>query len=223
MIPKATLAVRFKGMCGRVTNTKTKEELARHFGIAACRAKLSPNYNGAPTQLIPCVTNDDPKRISLLKWGFEPSWANRLLINAQSETASEIRTFSKALRERRCLVLVDGFYEWKRLGKTKTPLRFVMSSGEPFALAGLWYEPHDDDDERTFVILTTSANKLMSKIHDRMPVILKRSDAPKWLESGSVGLLKPFGAKGLKAYQVSDRVNSARNNDKSLIKAVKRS
>ena len=148
------------------------------------------------------------------------------MINAKAETVSEKPSFRKPFKEKRCLVLADGFYEWKKPDKkTKIPFRFVLKNREPFAFAGLWDSWKDPNGEEllTFTIITTSANELMSPIHDRMPVILNSNDEAKWLDPEFKDtdklkfLLQPFPSELMTAYEVSSIVNSAKNDSPKCI------
>lgn len=219
-------------MCGRFTITTDPEKLARRFGIQIPEADWRPRYNAAPTQVLPVVLNTEPARANWLKWGLVPSWAadaaigNRM-INARAETLTQKPSFRTPLRKRRCLVLADGFYEWKKLPQGKQPMRIVRADGEPFAMAGLWETWRDPGGDlvRTFAIITTDANDMMREIHDRMPVILPGPAERVWLSDQSdeaewLALLRPFPAGELKAYPVSKRVNSPTHDDPALIAAA---
>ncbi len=161
-----------------------------------------------------------------MRWGLIPSWAKdssgaARMINARSETAATMPAFRDALSLRRCLVPADGFYEWQRTGKTKQPYCFEVNDGEIFAFAGLWEAWRGPDREwiKSFSILTTTPNAVTSAIHDRMPVILAREDYDFWLDPGmkdsvaAAELLKPFDARQMRCYPVSDRINQVRNDD----------
>src|SRR5262249_33536493 len=137
------------------------------------------------------------------------------LINARAETVATKPTFRQAFRTKRCLILADGFYEWKRAGKSKVPHRIALKSGEPFAFAGIWSIVHDANGRpyTTFAILTIEANKLMAQIHTRMPVILHARDEVAWLDPPCAldavqALLVPFPAELLTLYEVSPKINS---------------
>ena len=162
-----------------------------------------------------------------MRWGLIPSWAkdpsigNRM-INARAETVAEKPAFRSAVRRRRCLVLADGFYEWRRVagGRTKRPMRIVLKTGEPFAFAGLWETWRDPAGGRiqSCAIVTTKANDLLKPIHDRMPVILPREVEPLWLDASVdepdllAYMFRPYDSNGMDAYEVSTLVNSAGNN-----------
>ena len=149
----------------------------------------SPSHNVAPTQgVLTVVAESEARRAVHMRWGLIPSWAREAsigsrMINARAETVAEKPSFRTALRRRRCLVLADGFYEWRRTGAGKRPMRITMASGEPFAFAGLWDTWRDPQDETvtSCTIITTGANDLLRPIHDRMPVILQRDQEDLWL------------------------------------------
>jgi len=186
-----------------------------------------PRYNIAPSQDVPAVIQNGEtggREFRPFRWGLVPSWAkdpaigNRM-INARSETAATKPTFRKPLRERRCLILADGFYEWKREGPRKQPYHIRLQNGEPFAFAGLWdrWHPPDGEPLETCTILTTTANDLVQRLHDRMPVILPASAYGLWLDPTmrDVGplqaLLTPYPAAEMIAHPVSTRVNNPAN------------
>ena len=214
-------------MCGRYTQTADPAKLARRFRLEPPGPGISRRYNIAPTQDAPVIANDAPKNIRMMRWGLVPSWAkdaaigNRM-INARAETLSEKPSFKKPLERRRCLVLADGFYEWRvAAGRAKIPVRIVMKSHEPFAFAGLWDLWRDPEGRElaSFTIITTEANELLKPIHDRMPVILRPEDEDRWLDPGPTDtaklapLLKPYLTEEMEAYDVSTRVNSPKNDD----------
>ena len=183
-----------------------------------------PRYNIAPSQDVPAVIQNREtggREFRPFRWGLVPSWAkdpaigNRT-INARSETAAIKPVFRKPFRERRCLILADGFYEWKRAGSRKQPYHIKLRDGEPFAFAGLWdhWAPADGQPLETCTILTTTPNELVRPIHDRMPVILPPSAYGAWLDPKTSdvptvqALLTPYPAEKMIAYPVSTRVNN---------------
>jgi putative SOS response-associated peptidase YedK len=188
------------------------------------------SYNVAPTTAAPVVIHQGRPRVTLHRWGLVPHWAkdpeigNRL-INARSETLAEKPSFREAFRKRRCLVLADGFYEWKRQGKQKLPHYVRMKSRRPFAMAGLWENWSKDGGEsfRTFTIVTTRPNDLLASIHDRMPVIVDPADYDRWLspdaqDPGALsGLLAPRPAGEMIAHPVTRFVNSPANDSPRCI------
>ncbi|MBP1776132.1 MAG: hypothetical protein H6Q86_2142 [candidate division NC10 bacterium] len=183
-----------------------------------------PRYNIAPSQEVPAVIQNREvggREFRPFRWGLVPSWAkdpaigNRM-INARSETAATKPAFRKPFGERRCLILADGFYEWKRDGSRKQPYYIKLRDGEPFAFAGLWdhWAPADGQPLETCTILTTTPNALVQPIHDRMPVILPSSAYGAWLDRTVSdvptvqALLTPYPADEMIAYPVSTRVNN---------------
>lgn len=196
------------------------------------RESLAPTYNAAPSQLLPAILNTHPHEIAASTWGFIPEWADgrpdvKPLINARAETVATKPTFRQAFRSKRCLVLADGFYEWKRSGKVRVPYRIALKSGEPFAFAGIWSMVHDLSGQpyTTFAILTTEANDLVAEIHNRMPVILHARDEVRWLDQrfsldAAQELLMPFPADLLTVYEVSTKVNSPAYNTPDVLQPV---
>ena len=211
-------------MCGRYSLTSNISELQGRFGFVMDSPAPLPRYNIAPTQPVLAVVNDGQRRGELMRWGLVPSWAKDVkigsrMINAVSETAASKPAFRSAFRRRRCLVLADGFYEWRREGKQRVPMYFTQKSGEPMALAGLWENWKSPEGEwvRSCTILTTAANSFVRPIHDRMPVILSAETEPLWLdplteEPGTLEpLLLPAPVELLEVREVSTTVNNARS------------
>ena len=213
-------------MCGRFTLTADAKKLAESFVDFAPPPENPPRYNIAPSQPVAVVANTGDNKIDFFVWGLIPSWAKdpkigNKLINARSETLAEKPSFRTAYRRRRCLILTDGFYEWrKNPDKTKTPMYIQLESQEPFAFAGLWeqwYSPHGDE-VLSCTIITTQPNEFMSQIHNRMPVILPPEAYARWLDPAEQKpdtlqpLLKPYPAEEMAAYPVSTQVNNPRNN-----------
>jgi putative SOS response-associated peptidase YedK len=170
------------------------------------------------------LQKDGRNHAELLRWGLVPWWAKDIaignqMINARAETLSEKPASKQLVRDRRCLVLADGFYEWRREGKGKTPMLFKLASGEPFSFAGLWdtWKKPDGAVLQSFTIVTTEPNELVKPIHNRMPVILSDSDAKIWLGSDggdlahALSLLRPFPDDLMKTHDVSLLVNNPRN------------
>jgi len=213
-------------MCGRFTLTVDPAELQDAFEDFKFPNKFAPRFNIAPTQPVLAIPNDGKNQADFFIWGLIPSWAkdpsigNRL-INARGETLAEKPAFRGGYKYKRCLVLANGFYEWKSEPgtKTKTPYFIHLKSGNVFAFAGLWDEWHSPDGStvRSCTIVTTAPNELMSKIHNRMPVILQPSDYAEWLDTAPrtpeslAHLIQPFSAKPMDAYPVSTLVNSPAN------------
>ncbi|MEP0868226.1 SOS response-associated peptidase [Trichocoleus desertorum AS-A10] len=213
-------------MCGRFTQSQSAATIAATFHLAAV-PDLAPRYNIAPTQPIMAILAtaepaEPPQRqLRQLRWGLIPSWAKDMsmgsrLINARSETVAEKPAFRAAFRQRRCLIVADGFYEWQRLEKKKQPFYFRLQDQQPFAFAGLWehWQTPEGDRLDSCTILTTQANALLSSIHDRMPVILPPESHDLWLDptvrepEQLQPWLQPYAAEVMTAYPVSTKVNS---------------
>lgn len=222
-------------MCGRYSLFADFKKIEERFGEATFDAvEYEESYNIAPSQMILSVVNDGSKnRIGYLKWGLVPPWAKDpkigfKMINARAETVHEKPSLREALKKKRCLIVADSFYEWKRKEDRKVPMRIKMKNNELFAMAGLWESWTSPSGKivHTCTILTTEPNDLMSTIHDRMPVILKEEDEQAWLNPAikTIDELKPFLIpleNGLlEAYEVSDKVNSPKNNAPELIVKV---
>jgi putative SOS response-associated peptidase YedK len=211
-------------MCGRYRLSRRKQIIEEHFDVSG-EEDWSPRYNIAPTQPVP-VIRKHPKtgrELSLLRWGLIPSWAadpsmGFKTINARSETVTTTASFSGPFRSQRCLIPANGFYEWKRNGKTKQPYCFEVGDGRVFAFAGLWDTWKNPNGEaiHTCAILTTTPNALLAEIHDRMPVILNPRDYDLWLNSGRteamLQLLRPYSGQ-MRGFPVSTRLNYVQNDD----------
>ena len=217
-------------MCGRFAFYSPSEAAVALFGVSTSIA-VEPRYNIAPTQYIAAVRNDENKQREqvMLRWGLVPFWAKEAsignrMINARAETVAEKPAYRAAYRHRRCVVLADGFYEWRREGDSKTPYFISLATGEPFVLAGLWENWNDKesgDSIQTTTLITTAANEFMAPLHHRMPVILESNSAGEWL-AGSNDLLDDVAAitPALQAWPVDRRVNNARNEGEGLVSAV---
>jgi putative SOS response-associated peptidase YedK len=224
-------------MCGRFTLTTSRHELAELFQATEVELPAAlPQYNIPPSAQVLAVRQLDEhegRQLLPLRWGLIPAWTkdpaigNRL-INARAETAAEKPSFRDAFRRRRCLVLADGFFEWKKQGGKKEPYYLRLRDGGPFAFAGLWDRWRDPQDQRveTCTILTTAANELVRPLHDRMPVILDPVGYARWLDPGLNDpkalqpLLHPFAAEQMIAYPVSRLVNNPRHDDEKCLKPL---
>jgi putative SOS response-associated peptidase YedK len=211
-------------MCGRYTLTLDIAAIADELGLSGEQPVLAPRYNIAPTQDAAVVTDRYPERVTLFRWGYVPHWAKDVRegakhINARAETVAEKPTFRDALARRRCLVVADGFYEWRREGKTKTPMYIRPEAGGVLTFAGLWstWRPSAEKDEilRSFAILTTDAVGIVRPIHDRMPLVLGAEERAIWLDRARpVTELLPLLAPrdpALAAHAVSPLVNTPAN------------
>lgn len=226
-------------MCGRFTLSQSESVIAEAFELSEVPT-LEPRYNIAPTQLVPTVVRpkvsaqspeqSEQRQFLLLRWGLIPSWAKdpaigARLINARSETVTEKPSFRAAFRQRRCLVIADGFYEWQRQERKKQPFYFRLQDGQPFAFAGLWerWKAPNGEAIESCTILTTEANELLRPIHDRMPVILDPKDYELWLDpevqkpEPLQQLLRPYRSEAMTTYPVSTQVNNPTNNSPECI------
>lgn len=218
-------------MCGRFSLTQSVEAFAEAFQLDAL-PEWTPRYNIAPTQTVAAITAlpSQSPQMRLLRWGLVPSWSKDLaigakLINARAETVAEKPSFRAAFKQRRCLILADGFYEWQRLDrKTKQPYYFRLNSERPFAFAGLWERWQGDDNVvETCTILTTQANELLQPVHDRMPVMLAPEQYDQWLDATTPAaslhqLLHPYPASAMQSYPVSTTVNSPMHDTPECVK-----
>lgn len=223
-------------MCGRFTLSTNFETLMDRFEIddAFEESDYHISYNIAPTQQVVSVINDGMKnRMGYLKWGLVPNWSKDekigyKLINARAETLSEKPSFRNAFQKRRCLIIADSFYEWKKTPERKIPMRIKLKSNEPFAMAGLWESWKSPLGNTIFscTIITTKANSFMSTIHERMPLIVKPEDEKLWLNPRNspnslfTRIIQPYADDLMEAYEVSSDVNSTKNNNSDLIKEI---
>lgn len=223
-------------MCGRYAlhGAPTRRE-AEALCFGGALIDFPPRYNLSPMQAMPVygLNAQGEARMRLMQWGLIPNWARDPAIgvklnNARAETVAEKPAFREAFRRRRCLVPMNGFYEWRREGAHKAPYYFSMQDGALFAVAGIYDTWRDAGGQarQTFAVLTTAPNSLMAPIHDRMPVIVPPQAHAAWLDphntaaDGLEALLAPYPAERMRAWPVSRRVNSARNDDAALVDAV---
>ncbi len=227
-------------MCGRYTLSLSVDEIWDELDLdgepgadvwsQGPEENLSARYNIAPTQAVPVVTDKSPKKLVMLRWGLIPFWADdpkvgARMLNARAESLADKPAFRDPYRKRRCLVLADGFYEWKRDGKTKTPMFLHETGGGLLTFAGLWASWHSKEDpERQILsctIVTTKAAGIAASIHDRMPAIITPEMREVWLDRGQStdeldALLTPRDPE-LEAYAVRTLVNSVKNDGPELI------
>ena len=220
-------------MCGRYAVTSSPEAIRALFRYPE-QPNFPPRYNVAPTQPIAVVRLvDGVRHFALVRWGLLPSWVKdpktfTLLINARGESAAEKPAFRAAMRRRRCLIPADGFYEWRREGERKRPYFVHAKAGGPLAFAGLWecWTGPDGEELETAAIVTTSANRLLAPIHDRMPVIVPPDAFDLWLDCAKVdartaaAVIAPAREGLLQAYEVSTAVNRTANDDANLLQRV---
>ncbi len=205
-------------MCGRYTLTIDPADLQDMLELGELPPDLHPRYNIAPTQPVAVVTSADDRKVEFFQWGLIPSWSKdpaigSRMINARAETLAEKPAYRVPFARKRCLILADGFFEWKQVDKSKRPFFIQLKSREPFAFAGLWdtWAAPTGEAKRTCTIVTCEPNELMSELHNRMPVILDKSLMWDWLDPAATpiglrALLIPY-AKPMSAYAVSRLVN----------------
>ncbi|MEJ2098848.1 MAG: SOS response-associated peptidase [Desulfobacterales bacterium] len=224
-------------MCGRFVGYRKLEELEEFFPIDRSNCEVAANYNVAPSQQVLAIFNHQGENwLEKFHWGLVPFWAkdpdigNRM-INARSETVAEKPAFKNAFKKRRCLIVADGFYEWKGPRGQKQPMFITVPDKKPLAFAGLWEtwnrQDQQNDTYRSCTIITVAACEALRDIHHRMPAILKPELYELWLDpqNEDVERLKDILEKGLikdlVSYPVSKQVNSTRKNDPSCIQPVK--
>ena len=215
-------------MCGRFSFSPSDKIIEDRFNIKVINSIYKQRYNCAPSQNLAVISNEAPGNLSFYKWGLIPFWAKdksigNKLINARAETITEKPSFKNSLKQKRCLVLSDGFYEWRKLGKEKVPYRITLSDDSLFAMAGIWdvWKNSEGETIKSFSIITTEANELMQDIHHRMPVILNPEDERKWISEIAVNdalkLLNPYPSELMKYFEVSKLVNSPINDSPEIM------
>lgn len=229
-------------MCGRVFVKSDLQTLMRNFAFAGREGVLGmanqfPRYNGAPTLEYPIIIMDTDRsgkygaNFASANWGLKPAWWKAGMvtpINARCEEVATKPMFRDAYRSRRCLIPIDGFFEWHKLdekGKKKQPYAIAMKAGQPFALAGLWEiwrDPETDLQVRTFTIVTCAANEMMATIHDRMPVILHEKDYQRWLseEPPPHDLMTQFPSELMTMWPIGPGVGNPRNDRPDIIEEI---
>ena len=221
-------------MCGRFTIKFTIEEANKEFKVKKIIEKFTPSYNIAPSQKIPVIYNENGIVIlDVYQWGLIPHWAKEpntgyRMINARVETIAEKHTYNNELQEGRCLIPASGFFEWKKVKDSKTPMYIHLKNRDLFAFAGIssnWRAP-DGKILKTCVIVTTTPNSFMEKIHDRMPAILSKEMESEWInpeiqdKKEVLAMIKTYPSKEMEAYKVSTLVNSPINNTPKVIAPV---
>lgn len=226
-------------MCGRFTMKTPPDQwgqlLLPLLDIEVAKANWTPRYNVAPTQNIVAIAIDgeSAKRFTdYFRWGLVPSWAEDLsignrMINARAETINEKRSFTGPLKNLRCVVIADGYYEWKTEGKLKQPYWIHPADGGVFAMAGLWETNRRATGQsvKSCTIITTSANERLAEVHDRMPVVLVDEALQSWLSQSlttevATSLLTSAPNDFFKTQAVDRRVNNARIDDAECLRPV---
>lgn len=218
-------------ICGRYTLKTNPRGFAEILAVARQMSEdFRPGYNIAPTQSVVCVRDGEQREFFMARWGLIPSWAKdakigNSCINARAETIDTKPAFRSAFKKRRCLVMADGFYEWRQ--GDKQPHYITLKSGEPMAFAGLWeFWKSPEGPVESCTICTTEANEMMGELHDRMPVILRRPIIDHWLDP-SVNdaeelkpMLQQFPADEMQAWPVGKAVGNVRNQGPELIEQI---
>ncbi len=219
-------------MCGRFTQLRTWQQVHGLYELPATEVPtlLQPRYNGAPTQhfAVCCMDAEAGKAVELLRWGLIPFWAKDVsigsrLINARAETVHEKPSFRRAFKSRRCLIPVDGWFEWQSQEGGKQPYFLTAADESPLSFAGLWDSwTQAGQSLETFTIITTQACPDLKEVHHRQPAIVAPQDFHVWLDPETpVDLLLqlvrlpyegPFGRRA-----VSRRVNNPRNDDSAIL------
>jgi putative SOS response-associated peptidase YedK len=222
-------------MCGRFSLVKSDREIKEELEVESWEQQQEyfPNFNVAPTQQSPVLIQSQSRTIEMMRWGLIPRWEKEKkigsrMINARSETITEKPAFRNLVSHNRCVVVADGYYEWKRIGKEKSPYFIHPSSGDLLLMAGLWdswHSPGEDRSITTFTIMTTTPAINIAHIHDRMPVILSLNQIETWLNTAngfSLEMVQPTNLSqvDLEAHRVSTRVNSVRNNSPDCIRPI---
>ena len=224
-------------MCGRFTLRAKLNLLLQQFAAETSELEDWPvRYNIAPTQDVLAVrgTDDGKRELVPLRWGLIPSWSKDIkigsrMINARAETVAEKPAFRSAFKRRRCLILTDGFYEWKKEGKAKQPYHISLQSGKPFAFAGLWeiWKVEGQPTIESCTIITTEPNDLMTNLHDRMPVILSPNDFGPWLDTECddpkqlLPMLDSYPSNEMRYVAVDKHVNNPRHENQECLTPAK--
>ena len=224
-------------MCGRARLSSDVSEIKLAFSIPPERPtpNIPANWNAAPTEDLPVIRYDTragQRSLDVMRWGLVPFWAKDIKvgfanINAKAEGIDRRPAFREAFNRRRCLVPLDCFYEWKKLGKDRQPYAVGLATRRLMALAGLWENWRSPAGERlrSFTIVTTVPNSLLAEIHDRMPVIIAPENWPAWLGEtpadleGLKSLLIPYPAEDMVVWPVDKRVGDPKHKEPSLIEA----
>lgn len=220
-------------MCGRYTLLADELEILKEFKLDQGIDFYQPSYNVAPGQKVLAIIHDGKKkRAGYLRWGLVPSWAKDekigyKMINARSETAHEKPSFKNLMARKRCLIVADSFYEWKKSDEEKKPKRIKLANRRLFAFAGLWDKWVQGDKELyTCTLLTKDANDFMEEIHHRMPIILPKEKEDEWIKPlkqqplEAQQFLQNMTDDELIAYNVRNYVNAAKNNDSQCIEPI---
>ena len=223
-------------MCGQFTITLEPAFFQQELDLGKVPSEWTPRYNITPSQDIPVVTNPAARNVEIFRWGLIPHWAKdpaigSRMINARSETIQEKLSFRNAFKQRRCLILADGFYEWQKSSQRsgpRAPTYFQLANGVPFTFAGIWEDWHSPEGEtvRTCAIITCAPNDLVASVHNRMPVILDKTTCWDWLADQPAdalqAMLAPYPADKMRAHPVGLAVNNPRNDSPECVQPLNR-
>jgi putative SOS response-associated peptidase YedK len=210
-------------MCGRFVRSSPISLIVEIFKVGSTMSGASASYNVAPSQEILIINDKGKRELVKCRWGFLPPWVKDLsegsrMINARAETLDEKSSFKAAFKKQRCLIIADGFYEWKKEKRKKVPYYIRLKSPGPFGFAGLYNQWTSPDGEKicSCTIITTAANDLVATIHDRMPAIVPRDKVDMWLDPGFQDsemlkrILRPYPSEEIEMYPVSSKINSVK-------------
>lgn len=216
-------------MIERYSIHASARQIAARFQIEEPGA-FKPHYNAAPSQLLPVITHESPHGFSYFYWGTAPQWSKNKtiaerIINTRGELIKDKPVLKKNLKTHRCLIPADGFYAWKKVGKKiAVPWRIILKSKDIFTLAGIWeeYDDQEGNSFHTFSIITIPAEKWISEITERMPVIFSQEEEKIWLEKKTtedqlLSLLKMYPADLMEGYNISPAINSIERDSPNLI------
>lgn len=221
-------------MCGRFSLVAPLKEIALRFDARTVEDQWKPRYNIAPGQpVLTVISEKDRNSLVFMTFGFVPHWAREkptgyTMINAKAETIAEKPSYRDSFKHKRCIIPADGFYEWEQTDEGKQPYRFTLKGDALFGFAGIWDTWTDPEgrSRNTLAIITTEGNALTKKLHDRMPVILKRKDETAWLDptltepDKLTPLLASYPAKEMVMYPVSSKMNSWRHDTADCIRPI---
>ena len=223
-------------MCGRYIVAYYPEDFSERYQLRTIPPGLFPTYNAAPTQTLPVIVErpEAGRELEQLRWGLVPRWSRpgetkpATPFNARAESVASKPMFKGLFTRKRCLVPVNGYYEWKTVAGKKQPYLFTLPDEPLFTLAGLYDDADDREDgpKGSFTIITTTPNEMTGEHHDRMPVIIANADVDEWLSPDEHDieslerLLRPYPAEKMAARPVSPAVNNVRNNNPSLIEPL---
>jgi Uncharacterized conserved protein len=222
-------------MCGRSSLHDAPVNILERFHLPPSLPGFEPRFNIAPSQLQWTVVHDSngKPQARQIKWGLVPSWADdpavgSRLVNARSDSLTEKPSYRDSFRDRRCVILADGYYEWSGKGRSRVPVFFHLAGNRPFAMAGIWDRWQKKGDVLdTCTIITTDASAKAAVYHHRMPVVLSGAKAVEWLDDKTserrlLDLLAPYSEPDLECHEVSTLVNSPLNDSAECIAPFER-